>query len=122
VTVGQAPGRSTSGEPSLAHANLQHWLDFFCSSAVTEASLGVIQPLSAEEACGFLGCMVVEIGKPELENLDVMEAASGHSMAALSGRCAPARWSSCRATLISPSSCCWRCWAEQRSRAWTGEG
>ena len=74
MTPGQAPGGCTSGEPSLAHANLQHWLDFFCSSAVTEASLGVIQPLSAEEACGFLGCMVVETGEPELESLDVIEA------------------------------------------------
>jgi hypothetical protein len=270
VTAGQAPGGCTSGEPSLAHANLQHWLDFFCSSAVTEASLGVIQPLTAEEACGFLGCMVVETGEPELENLDVMEAGSGagrgamqytgvrrtaydaarlqaisegidpnsngwqeqyfaeeyaglhdppegsligwtrvfedrpscmdpaaaaaywtgsaaeaegyfrpgtpHTerrqaealqglgvaaerragaaahwgliageehqckptqhpgrpsrrsicgsgrwMAALSGRSAPARWSSCRAALIPPSSCCWPCWVEQRCRAWTAD-
>jgi hypothetical protein len=41
---GQAPGGCTSADPFLAHANLQHWLEFFCSSAVTEASLGVIQP------------------------------------------------------------------------------
>jgi hypothetical protein len=83
VTPGQAPGGCTSGEPSLAHANLQHWLDFFCSSAVTEASLGVIQPLTAEEACGFLGCMVVETGEPELENLDVIEAGSGAGRGAM---------------------------------------
>jgi hypothetical protein len=77
VTPGQAPGGCTSGDPSLAHANLQHWLGFFCSSAVTEASLGVIQPLTPEEAGGFLVCMVVETGEPELENLDVIEADSG---------------------------------------------
>ncbi|MCP9860281.1 MULTISPECIES: phage tail tip lysozyme [unclassified Cyanobium] len=83
MTPGQAPGGCTSGQPSLAHANLQHWLDFFCSSAVTEASLGVIQPLTAEEACGFLGCMVVETGEPELENLDVVEAGSGAGRGAM---------------------------------------
>ena len=83
MTPGQAPGGCTSGEPALAHANLQHWLEFFCSSAVTEASLGVIQLLSAEEACGFLGCMVVETGEPELENLDVMEAGSGAGRGAM---------------------------------------
>ena len=49
-------------QESGPHANLQHWLEFFCSSAVTEASLGVIQPLTAEEACGFLGCIVIETG------------------------------------------------------------
>jgi hypothetical protein len=83
VTPGQAPGGCISGEPSLAHANLQHWLEFFCSSAVTEASLGVIQPLTAEEACGFLGCMVVETGEPELEDLDVIEAGSGAGRGAM---------------------------------------
>jgi hypothetical protein len=65
------------------HANLQHWQDFFCSSAVTEASLRVIQPLTAQEACGFLGCMVVETGEPELENLDVMKAGSGAGRGAM---------------------------------------
>jgi hypothetical protein len=30
------------------------------------------------------------------------------------GQIAQARWSSCRAALIPPSSCCWRCWGEQR--------
>ena len=83
MTAGQAPGGCTSGQPSLAHANLQHWLDFFCSSAVTEASLGVIQPLTAEEASGFLGCMVVETGEQELENLDVVEAGSGAGRGAM---------------------------------------
>jgi hypothetical protein len=77
VTAG--PGE---GEPG-PHANLQHWLDFFCSSAVIEASLGVIQPLTAEEACGFLGCMVIETGEPELDNLDVIEAGSGAGRGAM---------------------------------------
>ncbi|MCP9825984.1 hypothetical protein, partial [Synechococcus sp. EJ6-Ellesmere] len=63
-------------QESGSHSNLQHWLEFFCSSAVTEPSLGVIKQLAAEEACGFLGCMVVETGEPQLENLDVIEAGS----------------------------------------------
>ena len=54
-----------------------------CSSAVTEASLGVIQPLTAAEACGFLGCMVIETGEPELENLDVVEVGSGAGRGAM---------------------------------------
>ncbi len=83
MTPGQAPGGYTSGDPSLAHANLQHWLDFFCSSAVTEASLGVIQAFTPEEACGFLGCMVIETGEPELNNLDVVEAGSGAGCGAM---------------------------------------
>ena len=71
------------GQESGSHSNLQHWLEFFCSNAVTEASLGVIKPLSAEEACGFLGCMVIETGEPELENLDVIEAGSGAGRGAM---------------------------------------
>jgi hypothetical protein len=82
VTSGQAPAGLGPGEQQ-PHANLQHWLDFFCSSAVTEASLGVIQPLTAEEACGFLGCMVIENGEPELENLDVIEAGSAAGRGAM---------------------------------------
>jgi hypothetical protein len=70
-------------QESGSHGNLQHWLEFFCSTAVTESSLGVIKPLTAEEACGFLGCMVVETGEPELENLDVIEAGSGAGRGAM---------------------------------------
>jgi hypothetical protein len=70
-------------QESGSHANLQHWLEFFCSCAVTEASLGVIKTLSAKEACGFLGCMVIETGEPELENLDVIEAGSGAGRGAM---------------------------------------
>ena len=70
-------------QESGSHSNLQHWLSFFCSSAVTEASLGVIKPLSPKEACGFLGCMVIETGEPELENLDVIEAGSGAGRGAM---------------------------------------
>ena len=70
-------------QESGSHSNLQHWLSFFCSSAVTEASLGFIQPLTAEEASGFLGCMVIETGEPELENLDVIEAGSGAGRGAM---------------------------------------
>jgi hypothetical protein len=43
----------------------------------------VIQPLTAAAACGFLGCMVVETGEPELENLDVVEAGSGAGRGAM---------------------------------------
>ena len=83
MTAGQVPGEYTPGKQSLSHSNLQHWLEFFCSSGVTEASLGVIKPLTAEEACGFLGCMVIETGEPELENLDVIEAGSGAGRGAM---------------------------------------
>ena len=61
MTAGLAPEGLGPGEKQ-PHANLQHWLSFFCSSAITEASLGVIQPHTPEEACGFLGCMVIETG------------------------------------------------------------
>ena len=37
----------------------------------------MIQPLTAKKACGFLSCMVVETGEPELENLDEVEDGSG---------------------------------------------
>jgi hypothetical protein len=43
----------------------------------------VIQPLTAAAACGFLGCMVVETGEPELENLDVVVAGSGAGRGAM---------------------------------------
>jgi hypothetical protein len=82
VTGDQAPEGPGPGEQK-PHVNLQHWLSFFCSSAVTEASLGVIQPLTPEEACGFLGYMVIETGEPELENLDVIEAGSGAGRGAM---------------------------------------
>jgi hypothetical protein len=84
VTPGaEQPPATQQPESQSEHPNLQHWLDFFCSRAVAEASLGVIQPLSAEEACGFLGCMVVETGEPELANLDVIEAGSGAGRGAM---------------------------------------
>ncbi len=82
MTPGQAPEGLGPGEQQ-PHVNLQHWLHFFCSRAVTKASLGVIQPLTPEEACGFIGAMVVETGEPELENLDVIEAGSGAGRGAM---------------------------------------
>ena len=91
MTPGQAPEGLVPvglgpGEQQQPHTNLQHWLSFFCSSAVTEASLDVIQPLTPAEACGFIGSMVIETGEPELENHDVIEAGSGASRGACTRR------------------------------------
>jgi hypothetical protein len=84
VTPGapQPPAPPPPAGPST-HPNLQHWLNFFCSSSVTTSSRGTIAPLTPEEACGFIGCMVVETGEPELNNLDVVEAGSGEGRGAM---------------------------------------
>ncbi len=68
-------------EPGLS--NLQHWFQFLTSPAVTKASAWRIAPLSAAEACGFLACVIVETGQPELERLDVTEAGSGRGRGAM---------------------------------------
>ena len=70
----QEPWPGTAAEPGLS--NLQHWLQFLTSHAVTKASAGKIAPLTAAEACGFLACVIVETGQPELEQLDPATAAA----------------------------------------------
>ena len=63
--------------------NLQSWLSFLCSPAVTEASCGVIAPLTPEQAAGFIGAIVVETGSPDLSDLDVVEAGCGAGRGAM---------------------------------------
>ena len=55
--------------------NLQSWLTFLCGPDVERISRGKIKPLTPAEACGFIGCIIVETGRPLLDRLDVIEAA-----------------------------------------------
>ncbi len=68
-------------QPELT--NIQSWLTFLTSPAAEKQSQGKIKPLTAEEACGFIGCMVVETGRPLLDQLDVVEAGSGRGRGAM---------------------------------------
>ena len=68
-------------QPELA--NIQSWLTFLAGPGVEEQSQGKIKPLTAEEACGFIGCMIVETGSPLLNQLDVVETGSGSGRGAM---------------------------------------
>jgi hypothetical protein len=76
-----APSQPVSPSPDLA--NLQSWLTYFTSDQVTQESQGKIRPLTAAEACGFIGCIIVETGRPLLDQLDVVEAGSGRGRGAM---------------------------------------
>jgi hypothetical protein len=77
------------GSPAAAHTpepgnqNLQSWLTYLTSDAVLRESKGKIQPLTPSEACGFIGCIIVETGRPSLDHLDVIEAGSGAGRGAM---------------------------------------
>ena len=62
-------------QPELA--NLQSWLTFLAGPEVQRQSKGKIRPLTPAEACGFMGCIIVETGRPLLDKLDVVETGSG---------------------------------------------
>lgn len=64
-------------------ANLQSWLTFLCGPDVERVSRGKIKPLTPAEACGFIGCIIVETGQPLLDKLDVVEAGSGAGRGAM---------------------------------------
>jgi hypothetical protein len=64
-------------------ANLQSWLSYFTSDQVTKESQGRIAPLTPAEACGFIGCIIVETGSADLSRLDVVEAGSGRGRGAM---------------------------------------
>ncbi|MCP9826014.1 hypothetical protein, partial [Synechococcus sp. EJ6-Ellesmere] len=64
-------------------SNIQHWLSFFCTDTVTRASGGAIATLTPQEAAGFIGCMIVETGSPDLSTLDVVEEGSGAGRGAM---------------------------------------
>ena len=68
-------------QPELA--NLQSWLTFLTGPEVQRQSKGKIRPLTAAEACGFIGCIIVETGRPLLDRLDVVEAGSGAGRGAM---------------------------------------
>jgi hypothetical protein len=68
-------------QPELA--NLQSWLTFLAGPEVQRQSKGKIKPLTTAEACGFIGCIIVETGRPLLDQLDVVEAGSGAGRGAM---------------------------------------
>jgi hypothetical protein len=68
-------------QPELV--NLQSWLTFLTGAEVQRQSKGKIRPLTAAEACGFIGCIIVETGRPLLDRLDVVEAGSGAGRGAM---------------------------------------
>jgi hypothetical protein len=78
-----------AGSPAAAHTpepgnqNLQSWLTYLTSDAVLRESSGKIRPLTLPEACGFIGCIIVETGRPWLDRLDVIEAGSGAGRGAM---------------------------------------
>lgn len=75
---------SPAAKPSEgAPANIQSWLTFLTGPEVESASKGKISPLTLAEACGFVGCIIVETGQPNLDRLDVVEAGSGAGRGAM---------------------------------------
>jgi hypothetical protein len=63
--------------------NLQSWLTFLTGPEVSRLSQNKISRLTVAEACGFIGCIVVETGRPLLDQLDVVEAGSGAGRGAM---------------------------------------
>jgi hypothetical protein len=64
-------------------ASLQAWLTFLTGPEVSRFSRNKISPLTVAEACGFIGCIIVETGRPLLDKLDVVEAGSGAGRGAM---------------------------------------
>jgi hypothetical protein len=64
-------------------ANIQSWLTFLTGPVVSRLSRNKISPLTLSEACGFIGCVIVETGRPLLDRLDVIEAGSGAGRGAM---------------------------------------
>jgi hypothetical protein len=76
-----SPAVKVQQEPSTQ--NLQSWFSYFTSAQVEQESKGKIRPLTPAEACGFIGCIIVETGRPNLDRLDVIEAGSGAGRGAM---------------------------------------
>jgi hypothetical protein len=76
-----APAPAPVGAGELA--NLQSWLTFLTGPEVSRLSRNKISPLTVAEACGFIGCIIVETGRPMLDKLDVVEAGSGAGRGAM---------------------------------------
>jgi hypothetical protein len=75
------PATVMSRDPSLE--NLQSWLTYLTSPQVQQESRERIRPLTPAEACGFIGCIIIETGRPNLDRLDVVEAGSGAGRGAM---------------------------------------
>ncbi len=58
-------------------SSIDSWRRFLTTDAITKVSGGKIQPLSEQAAAGFMGNLVVESGRPDLSNADVVEHGSG---------------------------------------------
>ena len=78
-----APAAAPAPGASSELANLQSWLAFLTGPEVSRLSRNKISPLSVAEACGFIGCIIVETGRPLLDKLDVVEAGSGAGRGAM---------------------------------------
>ena len=76
-----SPAAKVVADP--ATENLQSWLTYFTSEQVQQESQGTIKPLTVAEACGFIGCIIVETGRLNLDRLDVIEAGSGAGRGAM---------------------------------------
>ena len=76
-----SPAAKVVADP--ATENLQSWLIYFTSEQVQQESQGKIKPLTVAEACGFIGCIIVETGRLNLDRLDVIEAGSGAGRGAM---------------------------------------
>jgi hypothetical protein len=70
-------------QPQNELANLQHWLTFLTGPDVSRLSRNKISQLTVAEACGFIGCVIVETGRPLLDRLDVVGAGSGDGRGAM---------------------------------------
>jgi hypothetical protein len=70
-------------EPGGELVNLQSWLTFLTGPEVSRLSRNKISPLTVAEACGFIGCVIVETGRPLLDRLDVVEVGSGAGRGAM---------------------------------------
>jgi hypothetical protein len=81
----RAQGSPAAPRPEAQNelANLQSWLTFLTGPEVSRLSQNKISPLTVAEACGFIGCVIVETGHPLLDKLDVIEAGSGAGRGAM---------------------------------------
>jgi hypothetical protein len=70
-------------QPQSELVNLQSWLTFLTGPEVSRLSRNKISHLTVAEACGFIGCVIVETGRPLLDRLDVVEAGSGAGRGAM---------------------------------------
>ena len=61
----------------FAIANVRKAHDYLTNGGFTEATGGLVPPMTTEAACGLIGGWTVETGDPELRDLDVVEKNNG---------------------------------------------